>query len=546
MSQATASEHDLWVERLNGLDGWGIWAVCRGGEAVRRNQQFPQWQAAAERCMRERAEVAAATISPDLTFLSGRTADLIGLSDADHQSTCSAARRDEWLARAKLKGLVHHHVDQADGRTSGRVLSAPSAEPFLTSSAPPFTSAISVGIDAAWLIGTESGAQVAAFELIRELGTRPEISRIVLVSDSGVVPEQLAGPKVSGLTWATALAAGRPTVDILHRPYQPGADVDFRRYLQVGTCVAITVLDQIAYDNPAYHESVWWQRRYQQAFDEQVCLADCVFAISRHVGTRLEQQYKGRLAGPVRSILLGTDHLQTQPQVATATVGPAVAALEGQHYLLVLGNDFEHKNRDFAVKVFAEMCDRGYDGQLVLAGFHLDGGSSYGYELSGAGGYAARVIRLGSVPNADKVWLLQNAQAVLYPTSAEGFGLVPFEAASLGTPTAFVRFGPFLETLPDVDACDGWQVRPFADYVFRLLDHPEHQLDQIRAASRPLAWPAHVDQVLAGYRFMLGPHAPWRTRRRALPGWHVRWQRTADMFSYRVANKLRRLAGRTP
>ena len=541
MSQATASEHDWWVERLDGLAGWGIWAVCRG-RAVRQNPQFPQWQAAAESCMREHAEVAAATISPDLTFLSGRTADLIGISAADDQSTCTTARRNEWLGRATLKGLVHHALDQSDGRTAGDRPGGPG----MPLDAPPLAEAVSVGIDAAWLIGTESGAQVAAVELIRELATRPEISRIVLLSDSGVVPERLAGPKVSGLGWTAALANGSPAVDILHRPYQPGADVDFRRYLQVGTCVAITVLDQIAYDNPAYHESAWWQRRYQQAFDEQVCLADCVFAISDHVGTRLERQYKGRLAGPVRSVRLGTDHLRSQPPVAAATVGTTVAALDGRRYLLVLGNDFEHKNRDFAVKVFADMCDRGYDGQLVLAGFHLDGGSSYGHELSGAGHHAERVVRLGSVPNADKVWLLQNAQAVLYPTSAEGFGLVPFEAASLGTPTAFVRFGPLLETLPNVDACDGWQVRPFAEHVFRLLEHPERQLDQIRAASERLTWRAHVDQVLAGYRFMLAPHAPWRTRRRALPGWYVRWQRNADMFSYRVANKLRRLAGRTP
>jgi glycosyltransferase involved in cell wall biosynthesis len=542
MSQATAPEHDLCVERLDGLDGWGMWAVSRGARSARQAPQFPQWQAAAERCMRDRAEVAAATISPELTFFSGRTADLIGVSVADGQSKCPSAQLDQWLNRAALKGLVHQSLDQTGSRTSKDRLSG--AETVVD--APPFASAVSVGIEAEWLIGTESGAQVAAVELVRELATRPEIARIVLLSNSGVVPGRLAGPKVSGLSWTAALASGRPAVDILHRPYQPGADVDFRRYLQVGTCVAITVLDQIAYDNPAYHESAWWQRRYQQAFDEQVCLADCVFAISGYVGTRLERQYEGRLAGPVRSIPLGTDHLQAQPAVDVATVGAAVAALQGQRYLLVLGNDFEHKNRDFAVKVFAEMCDRGYDGQLVMAGFHLDGGSTYGHELSGAGRHTARVVRLGSVPNADKVWLLQNAQAVLYPTSAEGFGLVPFEAASLGTPTAFVRFGPLLETLPNVDACDGWQVRPFADHVFRLLEHPDRQLDQIRAAGKQLTWRTHVDQVLAGYRFMLGPHAPWRTRGRALPGWPVRWQRTAGMLSYRVANKLRRLAGRTP
>lgn len=528
----------MWVERLPGGDGWGVWAVCHGGPAALQAPQFAQHQAAAERCLGGRAEVASVRVTPELSFISGRTAELIGVAAADDKSYCPAARVDGWLATATLKGLVHERIPSvrvppAAGGTVDRARRP----------APPFASAISVGIDAAWLVGTESGAQVAAVELIRELSRRPEIARIVLITETGIVPDRLAAPKVSGISWTAALAKGTPPVDVMHRPYQPGADVDFRRYLRAGTCVALTVLDLIAYDNPAYHESAWWQRRYQEAFDEQVCLADGVFAISRHVGSRLEQQFAGRLSGPVWPVLLGTDHLHAGSPAA-AEPGPAVKALQGARFLLVLGNDFEHKNRDFAVKVFADMCERGYDGRLVLAGFHLDGGSSFGHELTGAGRHADRVTRLGSVANADKVWLLQHAQAVLYPTSAEGFGLVPFEAAALGTPTAFVRFGPLGETLPDVAACGGWQVRPFADHVFRLLENPEPQVAAVRAAGAALTWSAHVDQVLDGYRHMLGPDAPWRTRGRALPGWPTRWRRAADQWSYRAGNKLRRLAGR--
>ena len=528
----------MWVERLPGCDGWGVWAVCDGGPASLQAPQFARHQAAAERGMDGRAEVASVRVTPDLSFISGRTAELLGITAADDKSYCSAAQVGEWLTRATLKGLVHERTS-AEQQASATAGTAGGAR----RPAPAFASAITVGIDAAWLVETESGAQVAAVELIRELARREEIARIVLLTEAGVVPDRLAAPKVSGVSWAAALARGTPLVDVLHRPYQPGADVDFRRYLRVGTCVALTVLDLIAYDNPAYHESAWWQRRYQEAFDEQVCLADGVFAISRHVASRIEQQFAGRLAGPVWPALLGTDHL-AGGSPAPAAPGPTVQALQGTAFLLVLGNDFEHKNRDFAVRVFADMCDRGYDGRLVLAGFHLDGGSSFGHELTGAGCHADRVIRLGSVANADKVWLLQNAQSVLYPTSAEGFGLVPFEAAALGTPTAFVRFGPLGETLPEVAACGGWQVRAFADHVFRLLEDPEPQIAAVRAAGEALTWSSHVDQVLDGYRHMLGPDAPWRTRGRALPGWPTRWRRVADHWSYRAGNKLRRLVGR--
>jgi len=529
MSQPTEPGQTLWVERLPGLDGWGLWLVCPGGPATLSTPRFAEWQAAAQRCMAERAEVAAISVNaPEpMTFLSGRSADLIGMSDADAGAFCSTARFERWLETATQKGLVHQRWD-ADR------------------SALDVAASISVGIDAAWLGETEGGSQVVVFEMVRELARRPAIARIVLISKSGAVASSLAGiEKVSGLSWAAALAHGAPVVDVMHRPYQPGADVDYRRYHRVARCVALTVLDFIAYDNPTYHESVWAWRNYQQEFGESVALADCVFAISRYVGSRLEEQFAHQLSGPVRTTLLGTDHLQSVSDTgATAVLSPAVTALDGKPFLLVLGNDFEHKNRDFAVKVFADMRDRGYAGQLVLAGFHLDGGSSYGHELSGADGHADQVVRFGSVSHAEKVWLLRNADVVMYPTSAEGFGLVPFEAAALGTPTAFVRFGPLRETLPEAEACAGWQVRPFADHVFWLLEHPDVQVNQIQAAGASLTWSAHVDQLLEGYRHVLSPGAPWRTRAPVLPGPSIRLNRTLDVLAYRARNKLRRLAGR--
>ncbi len=520
----------LWIERVAGLDGWDLWAVCEGGRETLKTPSFVQVRAAAERHMAGRPEVASYSepAPTRVTFLSGRIADLIGLSPEMHQTLCARSQFQEWMAAATRKGLVHYAA-QPDAHEGGRPRGT-----------------ISVGIDAAWLGGGESGAQVAATEMVRELARRSEIESVTLISESGGVPARLQGiGNVSGAAWSAVLASDTPAVDIMHRPYQPGTDVDYRRYHRVASCVAITVLDFIAYDNPNYHESEWAWRQYQQVFDENVCLADCVFAISRSVGTRLEQQFTHQLAGKVRPVLLGTDHLRTVAEPsAPAQLGPAVGALENRRFLLVLGNDFEHKNRDFAVKVFADMRDRGYDGQLVLAGFHLDLGSTFGHELLGASGYTAQVIRLGSVSSAEKAWLLRHAQAVLYPTSAEGFGLVPFEAAAFGTPTAFVKFGPLAEALPDVDACAAWQVRAFADHVFRLLADPEQQVAQIQAAGADLTWSAYVDQILVGYHDMLSPGAPWRARSRQLPTWQTRLQRAADVLAYRARRKLRRLAGR--
>lgn len=555
MSAGTAGS-SVWVKLLPGADGFGLWAITDAGPSFFEHPEVQDWISSANAICTARAEVASVSVVPastspmaadsmtiagaasaqassaalPLCVLNGRVAGLIGLTAEDASQQWPIAKLQQWIELATLKGLVHLWLLSNSGSaiTGAALRTVPSLRPgdrgvVVPWRSPPGQSvatgpAMSIGIDAAWLLAGESGAQVFVFEMVREMTRRPEVARVVCLSETGAVPRAIASlPNVSGASWADVGAGRLPRLDILHRPYQPGTDVDYRRYHAAARAVAITVLDFIAYDNPAYHESAEAWRHYQQLFDAQVALADCVFAISEHVGSRLQRQFAHQLSGPVHSVLLGTDHLTAESAGAPAPgLDPALATLDGRSFLLVLGNDFEHKNRDFAVKVFADMCGRGYDGHLVLAGFHLDGGSSFRHELTGAGAHADRIIRVGSVPGDQKTWLLSRAQAVLYPTSSEGFGLIPFEAAALGTPTAFVRFGPLRETLRDVAACEGWQVRPFADHVFTLLANPALQLEQIRVTSAALTWQRCVDHILAGYRHVLSDSASWQTERRAL------------------------------
>ena len=58
------------------------------------------------------------------------------------------------------------------------------------------------------------------------------------------------------------------------------------------------------------------------------------------------------------------------------------------------------------------------------------------------GGRRRGDVRRAGRDHTERNWLLRHASVVLYPTSAEGFGLVPFEAAQFGTPTAAVSFDP--------------------------------------------------------------------------------------------------------
>lgn len=549
----THGNGEVEVRRAGSGDPSSVWCVTSPAAARHDRVVEERWLALAKAAFTEQPDSVSLSITPRTTsvrvtsrhwradapvgslwFLNGRIADLIGLASGDDLQRVSANTVNGWIRTASDRGLGHLWCTDAE-TSAGAARTSPTATP----SAP--GSPISVGIDAAWLMAGESGAQVFVIEMLLALAARADIARIVLLSDAGRVPSRLQNvAKITGLTWADALAQPGPVVDVLHRPYQPDDQVDFARYRQVGGVVVMTLLDFIAYDIAAYHESHRAWRRHRARFDEQVALADGVFAISRAVARRADWQFGARLSTPAHAIELGTDHLDRD---AGATVmPPALTALNGSPFLLVLGNDFAHKNRDFAVRVFAELCERGYQGSLVLAGFHLDCGSSYDYEITGAGDYASRIVRLAAVSGDERNWLLTHAEVVLYPTCAEGFGLVPFEAASFGTPAAFVRFGPLAETLPGVDAGEEWRVAPFADLVERLQRDPERQVASIRAAAQRLSWAHHATHVVQGYGALLAARSTHH--RRTLPGPAVRAWRATQEFVDRLTAAVERRARR--
>ena len=93
--------------------------------------------------------------------------------------------------------------------------------------------------------------------------------------------------------------------------------------------------------------------------------------------------------------------------------------------------------------------------------------------------------------SASRAWLLANATAVLYPSSAEGFGFVPYEAAVLGTPSTFTDFGPLHEVSGVRGLPASWSVDAYATDLVALLSD-EHaradRLDQLLAAVRRSTW----------------------------------------------------------
>ncbi len=163
-------------------------------------------------------------------------------------------------------------------------------------------------------------------------------------------------------------------------------------------------------------------------------------------------------------------------------------------FILVLGNDFQHKNRDFAIDVWQQVLELGINVNLVLAGLHVKSSSSKEQEstkLKKHTNLRGEATTLGHVSSDERAWLLENAAAVLYPSSAEGFGFVPYEAAILGTPSTFTSFGPLKEISQLTTTPPNWSGAKHATDLAQLLNDPqyaEQRVSQLREVIAASTW----------------------------------------------------------
>ena len=202
---------------------------------------------------------------------------------------------------------------------------------------------------------------------------------------------------------------------------------------------------------------------------------------------------------------LGLDHVTaaSAPEYPDPDLADLLKSLGGKRFVVVLGNDFQHKNRDFAIKVWEQALQAGQPCDLVLAGLHVRSSSSKDAEddlIARHLDLRGRVHTLGHVSSASRAWLLANATVALYPTSAEGFGFVPYEAAALGTPTVFADFGPLREISGVEGLPAGWTVEQHAADLVALLSDEEARLARLTVLREAIArhtWDGFAERLSA-------------------------------------------------
>jgi GT2 family glycosyltransferase len=330
---------------------------------------------------------------------------------------------------------------------------------------------LSVTIDGTALGPLTMGTQVTTLALVHALAERDDVHvRVALAPGAEALP---------GVECVLADAPGERT-DVVHRPSQVVAPVNLAWLHGLGERIVITHQDLIAYSNPGYFESFEAWDEHRALTRQSLALADAAVFISEHVR---EEAVAEELVERAVVVPQGVDHQRVEPRKPEGVP-------EGD-FLVLLGADFLHKNRAFGVRLVEALRGRGWEGSLVLAGPHVEHGAD---GLPG----------LGAVSEAEKAWLYENAALALYPTVAEGFGLVPLEAAAAGTACMFAPVSSLPEVVgEELATLVPWDVDASADRALELLrdDAARKRLaDAIAERGRTYTWAGTADRLVGVYR----------------------------------------------
>lgn len=370
---------------------------------------------------------------------------------------------------------------------------------------------LTVTIDGRSLNQVGGGTQRYTLEMILALHRFTNVSlRVVVPPDPAPAATKALArrPEIEVISYEQAVA-GVSRSDVVHRPQQVFSEADLTLLRMLGDRLVVTHQDLIAYHNPTYHSSPEEWQRYRRITRLALAVADrTVFFSEAAADDARAEDLVAESGWDVVGIAL-------ESPFSDVLVAPEALA-GATDFVLCLGADYRHKNRPFAIRVAdALRADHGWTGRLVLAGAHVEHGSSAVEEralIEGDPTLGSMVVDVGGVTDEQRSWLMQNARAVIVPSVVEGFGLVPLEAAAAGVPCLFAAQTSLREVVPEsLASLVAWNAPASAARVIELLtdgDARTRHVRQLRDAADRWQWKPLIGLLEASYRQAV--QAPFR------------------------------------
>jgi glycosyltransferase involved in cell wall biosynthesis len=304
------------------------------------------------------------------------------------------------------------------------------------------------------------------------------------------------------LAWEQARAprlAERLGIEVWHGPH-------YTLPLRLTVPAVVTVHDLTFFDHPEWHERtkvVFFRRMIKAALRR----AQAVVSVSEHTRTRLDAVLAP--AAPVVVAPHGVDHERFRPAPLGDPTDLARLAHLGVRppYLAFAATLEPRKDVPSLIAAFATIAPQHGPLRLVVAG--RDGwGAQAVRDAAAASGVTTRILRPGWLPGDALAPFFRQAEAVVYPSLEEGFGLPALEALACGAPLVTTTGSAMEEVVGDAAVLTPpGAPTQLAAALTRVLTDPATAA-RLRAAGPPRSaaytWEASVEQHLAAYRRAAG------------------------------------------
>ena len=214
--------------------------------------------------------------------------------------------------------------------------------------------------------------------------------------------------------------------DVVYSPSQISEEITMFEYKFWARRVIILQLDLIALKNWKYFASNEGYNTYRNAALRTFNEADAVLYISKYVMGEAQKEFSRNCSNDT-VIYCGIDHFNVEENV------------EFEKYrILVIGAGFAHKNQMYAVKIIKLLEVKLPSIKLVFVGPR----PTFGFDPE----FWQLIENVSSDPAIEyHRWLsdqdlkdqISRAQMILYPTTSEGFGFIPFEAMRMNRVSIF-------------------------------------------------------------------------------------------------------------